>query len=308
MGDLTIALLLGLALRSMLKLPKSYVGGVKFSAQQLLRLGIILTGVRLNFALIASSGVNVLILDVVLVALGLLVGPWIATKLGLSKRLALLLCIGQSICGASAVGAIAGLFPGADEDASLAMLACRVVGTAGVLLFTFGAHLLMLPGNFYGLLVGSTLHEIAQVVAAGPAAGAHAADLAMVTKLTRVLLLAPVTLLLSFVLTMRRRQQGQFSFDWKRVPIPWFVFGFLAVGAANSFGLFPKEITNLLLQGSVFALVIAIAAMGLMIDLSVIRQRGSRVLGVSMLLFVATVTVSSVLLLTVLGVAHLAVW
>jgi uncharacterized integral membrane protein (TIGR00698 family) len=152
------------------------------------------------------------------------------------------------------------------------------------------------------------LHEIAQVVAAGPAAGAHAADLAMVTKLTRVLLLAPVTLLLSFVLTMRRRQQGQFSFDWKRVPIPWFVFGFLAVGAANSFGLFPKEITNLLLQGSVFALVIAIAAMGLMIDLSVIRQRGSRVLGVSMLLFVATVTVSSVLLLTVLGVAHLAVW
>ena len=309
MGGLTVALLLGLALRSMLKLPTSYVGGMKFSAQKLLRLGIILTGVRLNFTLIASSGVNVLILDVVLVTFGLLVGPWIATKLGLSKRLALLLSVGQSICGASAVGAIAALFPGGDEDdASLAVALCGLVGTVGVLLFTFGAHLLMLPGAFYGLLVGSTLHEIAQVVAAAPVAGTHAADLATVAKLTRVMLLAPVALLFSFVLTMRQRQQGQSSFDWKRAPIPWFVFGFLAVGAANSLGLFPKEIAGLLLQASVFLLVVAMAAMGLMVDLSAIRQSGIRALGVSLLLFVAAVTVSSVLLLTVLGVAHLAAW
>ena len=297
MGGLTVALLLGLALRSMLKLPTSYVGGVKFSSQKLLQLGIILTGVRLNFALIVSSGVNILILDGVLVTLGLLVGPWIATKLGLSKRLALLLCVGQSICGASAVGAIAALFPGGDEgDAPLAMALSGVVGTVGVLLFTFGAHLLMLPGGFYGLLVGSTLHEIAQVVAAGPVGGAHAADLAMVTKLTRVMLLAPVALLFSFVLTMRQRQQGQSSFDWKRAPIPWFVFGFLAVGVANSLGLFPKEIAGLLLQASVFLLVVAMAAMGLMVDFSVIRQRGMRALGVSLLLFVAFVAVSSLLI------------
>jgi uncharacterized integral membrane protein (TIGR00698 family) len=308
MGGLTVALLLGLALRSMLKLPISYVGGVKFSAQKLLRIGIILTGVRLNFTLIASSGVNVLILDITLVTFGLLVGPWIATKLGLSKRLALLLSVGQSICGASAVGAIAALFPGGDEnDTSLAIALCGLVGTVGVLLFTFGARLLMLPGGFYGLLVGSTLHEIAQVVAAGPAGGAHAADLAMVVKLTRVMLLAPVALLFSFVLTMRRKQQGQSSFDWKRIPLPWFVFGFLAVGVANSLGLFPKEIANLLLQASVFLLVVAMAAMGLMVDLSAIRQRGIRALGVALLLFVAVVIVSSVLLITVLGVTHLAV-
>jgi uncharacterized integral membrane protein (TIGR00698 family) len=301
MGSLTVALLLGLTWRTALGLPEAYTGGVRFSAQKLLRYGIILTGVRLNFALVASSGVQVLILDALLIAFGVGIVPLIAQKLGLSKRLAFLIGVGQSICGASAVGAIAALFPDIDEDdVSLAVAICGLIGTIGVLFFTFGSHLLSLPGGVYGLLTGSTLHEIAQVVAAGAAAGPKAADLAMVVKLTRVMLLAPVAMIVALVIAVKTEKQSEQAerrhFSWKKVPMPWFVFGFLLVGIANSMGLFPKGIANFILQASVFLLVMAMAAMGLMVDVKIIRRTGLRALGVAVLIFLLFVAISSLII------------
>jgi uncharacterized integral membrane protein (TIGR00698 family) len=305
MGSLTVALLLGLAWRSTIGLPKASVAGVRFSAQKVLRYGIILTGVRLNFALLAASGVKVVLLDTLLIAFGVGLVPLLAHKLGLSRRLAFLIGVGQSICGASAVGAMAALFPDMDEDeVSLAVAVCGLIGTIGVLLFTFGSRLIALPGSWYGLLTGSTLHEIAQVVAAGAAGGAKAADLAMIVKLTRVMLLAPVALLVAFLLSFRAEKQAEQTehrrFHWKKIPIPWFVFGFLAVGAANSLGLFPPGFANLILQASVFLLVVAMAAMGLMVDLAVIRQTGLKALGIAMFLFLLFVGMSG-LIIALLG-------
>jgi uncharacterized integral membrane protein (TIGR00698 family) len=297
MGSLTVALLLGLAWRAVVGLPKTYMSGVRFSAQKLLRYGIILTGVRLNFALIISSGVQVLLLDALLIAFGVGLLPLVMHRLGLPKRLAFLIGVGQSICGASAVGAMAALFPEVDEDdVSLAVAICGLVGTVGVLLFGFGIHLLPISSNLYGLLTGSTLHEIAQVVAAGAAGGPKAADLAMVVKLTRVMLLAPVALIVAFIFALRAERRTELgarrSFSWKKIPIPWFVFGFLAVGAVNSLGLFPKSIANIIMQISVFLLVVAMAAMGLMVDLAVIRRTGLKAVGVALLVFFLFVTVS----------------
>jgi uncharacterized integral membrane protein (TIGR00698 family) len=300
-GSFTVALLLGLVWRSVIGLPTTHVAGVKFSAQKLLRYGIILTGIRLNFTLIISSGVKVLILDTLVVLFGLLAIPWLAHKLGLSKRLAFLLGVGQSICGASAIGVIGALLPyGEEEDISLAIAICGLVGTVGVLLFTFGSHLLPLPRGFYGLLVGSTLHEIAQVVAAGTANGTTVADLAMVVKLTRVLLLAPTSLIVTLILSVRREYPTEYMehrrFDWNKVPLPWFVFGFLAVGAGNSLGLLPQSIASFILQASISLMVVAMAAMGLMVDLSVIRKTGLKALGVAMFLFIVFAAVSSLLI------------
>jgi uncharacterized integral membrane protein (TIGR00698 family) len=301
LGSLTVALLLGLGWRSVAGLPRSYVGGVQFSARKLLRYGIILTGVRLNFGLIVSSGLQVLFLDMALITFGICFIPWLGRKLGLNKGLALLLGVGQSICGASAVGAIAPLVPDADEDSvSLAVAICGLLGTVGVLFFSFAAPVLGWSAHLYGLLSGSTLHEIAQVVAAGPAGGPGAADLAMVVKLTRVMLLAPVALVISFIfmLRLKRVQPGaaQYSFNWKKLPIPWFVLGFLAVGAINSLNWLPKDVTNLVLQVSIFLMVMAMAAMGLMVDLAVIRKTGVKALGIAALGFAILIGVSFLLI------------
>lgn len=300
MGSLTVALLLGLLWRSTLGLPKAYSGGVRFSAQKLLRYGIILTGVRLNFALIVSSGIQVLLLDCVMILFGVGILPLLMQRFGLSRRLAFLMGVGQSICGASAVGAMTALFPDSDEDeVSLAVAICGLVGTVGVLFFALLPHLVVLSNGMYGLLTGSTLHEIAQVVAAGSAGGPGAADLAMIVKLTRVVLLAPVALTVAVIVTLRNRRQAasgeQRNFNWKKLPLPWFVFGFLLVGAMNSLGLFPKSLANIILQVSVFLLVMSMAAMGLMVDISVIRKTGLKALGVALLGFALFVLLSFVL-------------
>jgi len=255
--------------------------------------------VRLNFALIAASGIKVLLIDSVLIAFGVTMIPFLLRKMGLSRRLAFLIGVGQSICGASAVGAMAALFPDVDEDdVSLAVAICGLIGTVGVLLFTFSSHVFALSSNWYGLLTGSTLHEIAQVVAAGAAGGSKAADLATVVKLTRVMLLAPVALIVAFVVTLRaeKRATAYQRFDWKKVPMPWFVFGFLVVGGLNSLGVFPKSLASLILQASVFLLVVAMAAMGLMVDLRVIRKTGLKALGAALLMFVLFVGISTLLI------------
>ncbi len=292
MGSLTVAMLLGITWRSLLGLPVTYRRGVQFSARKLLRFGIILTGVRLNFSLVTGSGLQVLLLDLILITFGLLFIPWLAVKLGVKPGLGLLISVGQSICGASAVGAIAPLSKDVDEDdISLAVAICGVLGTIGVLFFSLSAALFSWQGHFYGLITGSTLHEIAQVVAAGPAGGPVATDLSMVVKLTRVMLLAPVAIILAFVLAGKASgaagRAGKPAINWKKLPLPWFVLGFILVGVLNSTGWLSKDLTNIILQISIFLMVMAMSAMGLMVDLVVIRQRGLRALGTGALAFVA---------------------
>ena len=282
-------------------LPQKIRGGVRFSAQKVLRYGIILTGVRLNFQLIASSGLQILILDTLLIIFGLLVLPRLTQKLGLSRHLALMLGVGQSICGASAVGAISALLPEVkEEEVSLAVAICGLVGTVGVLLFVFAEPMLHLSGHFYGILSGSTLHEIAQVVAAGPSGGSIAAEISLVTKLTRVMLLAPVALLFASISAFKAEKTAQAGgknrFHLKSVPIPWFVFGFLTVGAINSFGWFSKDFASLLVQISTFLMVMAMAAMGLQVDLKVIRQTGLKALIAALLSFLLFVGLSTLLI------------
>lgn len=305
MGSLTVAMLLGIGWRSLLGLPAAYRGGVQFSARKLLRLGIILTGVRLNFSLVTESGLQVLLLDLILITAGLLFIPWLAVKMGVKPGLGLLIGVGQSICGASAVGAIAPLSKDVDEDdISLAVAICGVLGTLGVLFFSLNAAIFNWQGHFYGLWTGSTLHEIAQVVAAGPAGGPLATDLSMVVKLTRVMLLAPAALILALVLAGTGRKaagdSGKANLNLKKLPIPWFVLGFVLVGALNSTGWLAKDLTNIVLQISIFLMVMAMSAMGLMVDFAVIRQRGLRALGAATIGFVAFTALSFGLIL-VLG-------
>lgn len=307
MGSLTVALLLGIIWRAIAGLPPSYTGGVQYSAKKLLRYAIILTGVRLNFGLIASSGLEVLLLDVLLITFGVTFIPWLARRFGLPKGLALLMGVGQSICGASAVGAAASLTPDAtDDDISLAVAICGLLGTVGVVFYAFATNIFHWQGRFYGMLSGSTLHEIAQVAAAGPAGGPGAADLALVVKLTRVMLLAPVAIILAFLFTLKAEKQsngGQHrSFDWKKVPVPWFVFGFLLVGVLNSTGVFSKDVANIILQAATFLFVMSMAGMGLMVDLVVIRKTGLKTVGVATLAFAIFISLSYGLI-TVLGLA-----
>jgi uncharacterized integral membrane protein (TIGR00698 family) len=157
---------------------------------------------------------------------------------------------------------------------------CGLLGTAGVLLYVLLAPLLGLTPLQLGVLSGSTLHEVAQVMAASFSWGQEAGDMGTLVKLTRVVFLAPTLLVLGLL------QGGStLRYSWKEPPIPWFVLGFLAMGVVNTLGIFGAPVAAGLTQLSVFLMTVAMGALGLHTDLGMIRRTGMRALAAGFLGF-----------------------
>jgi uncharacterized integral membrane protein (TIGR00698 family) len=150
-----------------------------------------------------------------------------------------------------------------------------VLGTAGVLFYVLAGPLLTLSATQLAVLSGSTLHEVAQVMAAAFTWGPASGDLGTLVKLTRVVLLAPALIVLSVV--SRGKSSSRLRWSWRDPPVPWFVLGFLAVGIGSSIGLVPADAKALLSTASVFLMVVAMAAMGLGTQLEMIRGAGMKV-------------------------------
>ncbi|HET9451066.1 MAG TPA: putative sulfate exporter family transporter [Aggregicoccus sp.] len=280
-GPLTVALLIGLALRAAMGLPGLLVEGNRFSAKTVLRLGIVLMGARLDFGLVASAGPRILLLDVAVIVVGIAGIAWLARRFGVPPKLATLLAVGTSVCGASAVVAASSVTRAEEEDTTLAVGLCGILGTAGVLFYVFAGPLRGFSTAQLAVLSGSTLHEVAQVMAAAFSWGTEAGDLGTLVKLTRVVLLAPALVVLGLV----SGAGAKLKYSWKEPPIPWFVIGFLAIGVLGSVGLLAPSLRAGLSTTSVFLMVMAMAAMGLATPFQMIRRAGMKVIYAGLLGF-----------------------
>lgn len=282
LGPLTLALVLGIALRAAAgPLPWSDAGS-KLCARPVLRLGVFLMGARLDFALVAKVGPRILLLDLVLICAGLVGLHWLARAMRVPPKLATLLAVGTSICGASAVVAAGSVTRAEEEDVTLAVALCGMLGTLGVLFYVLAGPSLPLTVVQLAVLCGSTLHEVAQVVAAAFTWGAASGDLATLVKLTRVVLLAPALLALGLA---TQEAGGHPRYSLRDPPVPWFVIGFLALGAAVSLGWLSSLARDGASHASVFLMATAMAAMGLHSPLAMIRRAGLRVMNAGALGF-----------------------
>jgi uncharacterized integral membrane protein (TIGR00698 family) len=293
LGALSIALLLGLAWRAFNHLPEEQNAGVGFSARKLLRLGIVLLGVRLNLELVLHAGPKILLLDALVITTGLLGISWLGRRLGLDPVLACLIAVDSSICGGSAVAAAAPTLRAKDADIALVIPLCSLIGTAAMLMFTFVQHQWALTPVQYGMMAGATLHEVAQVMAA-VAPFPDAAEMGTVTKLTRVILLVPTVLVLGWIFARSRNRQlvaGANPTALPKVPKPWFVLGFLLVGAGNTLALhfFPADhariagINRQMLDVANFLMAMSMAGMGLQVDFARLRANGVRAVGTALI-------------------------
>ena len=287
LGSLGWALVLGIAWRSAAGLPVAFKTGVSYSARTVLRLGIVLLGVRLNFASLASSGLVILALDALIVLVGIVAVERIGKALGVSRGLRLTLAFGTGICGASAAVAAGSVAGASDEEVSIAVGTVSLLGTLGVLGYIVLREPLGLSPQHYGLLTGSTLQEVGQVIAAASAGTDAALDTATLTKLTRVALLAPALLIASSALNWRDAQRrakigaleadslGADSLGVQRPPlVPLFLLGFLLVGTLNSVGAFTPNTSSVLQQLSVLLTTMAMAGIGLGVDLKTVQRVG----------------------------------
>jgi uncharacterized integral membrane protein (TIGR00698 family) len=270
LGPLGIALLLAALTRAVFGLPKAAEPGVRFFARPLLRAAIVIMGVRLDFTRLAQAGPRVLLVDVLVVFLGASFVAWLGGRLKVRRPLALLLGVGSSVCGASAIAAAGPLVRAEEDDVAVSIGLVSLLGTIGVVSYPALGRLLHLPDGAYALLCGATLHEVPQVLAAAFARGQEAGDFGTLVKLTRVALLAPLALGLA---ALEARRGGD-AVSWRKLPVPWFVVGFVLVGVLRSLGAIPAALLVPLEQLSRVLLVAAMAAVGLGVHAAAVRRLG----------------------------------
>ena len=190
--------------------------------------------------------------------------------------LALLTACGCSICGAAAVMGVSGALKAKADQSVLAVAIVAILGTVFTLIEVFAQPILGFTDSQFGVMAGLSLHEIAHAVAAGGSAGPVGTDSAIIAKLSRVLLLAPVAIILGIVEAWRQRRQSQDRDQKFKVPIPWFMGGFIAASAIGSYIPAIGSAVPMLVKIAYLILGMAMAALGLNVNFSVIAKEGVR--------------------------------
>src|SRR6202789_3364459 len=317
---LTLAIVLGMLVGNTVypRLASASAGGVTFSKQTLLRAGIILYGLRLTFQDIANVGISGVTIDIVVLSSTFVLSWWVGTQIfGLDRRTAMLIGAGSSICGAAAVMATEPVVRGRAEQVTVAVSTVVVFGTVDIFLYpamyhlNSRYHLLAMSPTAYGIYAGATIHEVAQVVAAGRAIADAAANTAVITKMVRVMMLAPFLIILSTYLSRspqcgedQRGEDGgappagnasasatgdvsapRASQRPRRVVIPWFALGFVAVAGLNSLAILPHTFVSTAVDVDTGLLAMAMAALGATTHVSAVRTAGIKPLALAALLF-----------------------
>jgi uncharacterized integral membrane protein (TIGR00698 family) len=298
---LVIAIVLGMAIRTVWEPGPRWRSGIAFSAKQVLEVAVTLLGASISFAAIAASGLSLLLAIVGTVAVILAASYGISRLLGLPVRLAILVACGNSVCGNSAIAAVAPVIGADGDDIASSISFTAILGVVMVLGLPLLIPLLRLSPTQYGILAGLTVYAVPQVLAATVPAGLLSTQIGTLVKLVRVLTLGPIVVGFSlFGRTLRKNAEGAVAPE--RVNpfqvVPWFIIGFLILAAFRSFQILPNDAVAPLLKVASVLTIVSMAALGLGVDVRVIRRVGGRV--------TAAVTLSLLLLLLVsLGIARL---
>lgn len=289
---LTLAIVLGILVGNTVypRIAPASAAGVQFSKAKLLRLGIILYGLRLTFQDITDVGWSGVVIDAMVLSSTFGLAYVLGTRVfGLERQTALLIGAGSSICGAAAVMATEPVVRGRAEQVTVAVATVVVFGTLAIFLYPALYHLnadyqlIAMTPSSYGVFAGSTIHEVAQVVAAGRAVSEEAANTAVIAKMVRVMMLAPFLLILT--LWLARRSSTLVAGQRMRITIPWFALCFVAVAGLNSLAVLPPVIVHQLTTLDTVLLAMAMAGLGLGTHVSVIRKAGIKPLALGAVLF-----------------------
>lgn len=295
LSPLIISIFIGTVIHNAIGTPSAAVLGIKFSLRRILRLAIILLGLQLTVSQLIEVGVVGIAIIVATVVTTVLCTKWFGNVLGVDRKLAQLIAVGTSICGASAVIAANTVTDATDEDVTYAVACVTLFGSIAMFVYPLLFAALSLSQQHFGLWAGSSIHEVAQVVAAAYQGGATAGEFATISKLSRVMMLAPVIIVLGLI----ARQRATKSAGDRGVPLPWFVGGFIALVVVNSIISVPPAAKADIAVLTTFLLSVALAAMGLETDLRKLRLKGPRpfLLGLIASVFIALFSLSLIVLI-----------
>ena len=298
--DVLVALLGGIALTNIVRLPQAIRPGVQFVLNKILRTAIILLGAGLTLASIVSLGAATLWLVLICVCVAIGFGLLLARFARLPGAIGTLIGAGTAICGGTAILAIGPLIDATDEEIAYAVTTIFTFNIIALIVYPPLGHALHLSPVAFGSWAGTAVNDTSVVVATGYVYGKMAGATATVVKLTRTLLLVPLAFTLGTAFAARRSGAAGTTLSGQMLlkTVPWFVLGFAAMVFLNSAGVFPLALTGAMTQLAGFLIVVVLAAVGLNVDLVKIGRLGLRPLAVGLAL-AAIMAIVSLSLVTV---------
>ena len=273
-GGPVLGISLGILMTSLWKLPAVYNKGLKFTSRYILQLAVVLLGFDMNMASVLQVGQQSLLVILLTLSAAFLTAFLVGRWLQINKKLTILIGVGTAICGGSAIAAASSAIDAEDQDISYAISTIFLFNVLAVFLFPLIGHLLKLSDTGFGMWAGTAINDTSSVVAAGYTFSNAAGNFATVVKLTRSLMIVPVTLALAY-LTSRASAGGGKKFSLGKV-FPWFVLGFLAAAILNSSGWLPGNDTATLAQIGKFLIIMAMAAIGLNTSIQAFIKAGPK--------------------------------
>ena len=301
-SPLIVGIILGMLYANSLRnrLPETWVPGIKFCTKQVLRAGIVLYGFRLTLAQVFAVGLPAIAVDAIVVGGTLLLGVWLGRLLKIDRDTALLTSTGSAICGAAAVLGAEPVVRCEGHKTAIAVSTVVVFGTISMFLYPvmYRSGLLDGLGDMeVAIYTGSTLHEVAHVAGAGnamdPTDALGIAGTATITKMIRVMMLAPVLVIMGIVLSGRKRGAGG-KLGKSKITVPWFAFGFIGIICLNSllqYLLGVDSVKEIPLNGAIeyldtFMLTMAMTALGTDTSIDKFKQAGAKPFLLAALIYV----------------------
>lgn len=296
---LVVAILLGMLIRTAWKPTGLWMPGIAFTAKQILEFAIVLLGASVSLPVLLKAGPALILSILMVVVIGIAASMTIGRLLGLNPKLAILVACGNSICGNSAIAAVAPVINASAEDIASSIALTAVIGVLVVLGLPLLIPVLHYSLYQYGVLAGMTVYAVPQVLAATFPVSVISGQIGTLVKLVRVLMLGPVVLFFAL------RGRGGRGAEGKRLPlgklVPWFIIGFIILAGARSLGLLPTEIADPMRDLSRWLTVAAMAALGLGVDVRAVRKVG-RPVALAVVGSLLALMVVSIALITGLGI------
>ena len=277
-GPLGSAIIVAIVYRQIFGYPYTYNSGITFSSKKLLRVAIILYGLRLNINIILGEGLEFLIKDTIVIAFAVLSMIGLAKLFKADFKLSLLLGVGTGVCGAAAIAAVAPIIKAKDEDTGISVGIIALIGTIFSIGYILIRPVLDISNNAYGAWSGMSLHELAHVALAAEPAGNNALAIALLAKLGRVLLLIPLCFIIVYFV---RRHQKKSATGEVKVQFPWFLLGFVLMSLVNTYIIgpvifIPEAVIGQVYDLSTFLLTMAMVGLGLNVSLMDLRTKAFR--------------------------------
>ncbi len=295
-GSAVIAILIGIIVSNSLKIPHHYNKGISYSEKTILAFAIATMGITLDFSVLFDLGFMTLLLILVGIMVTIFSALLIGKLIGIDQKLALLLGIGNGICGASAIGASKDILKANESEVGISVAVVNFLGTIGIFLVPFIAFSIGFDEKSSGILVGNTLQAVGQAVAGGFAISDIAGQNATVVKMGRVLSLTFVLLALLYIFTKSDNANSDHKNQNLFKNIPHFILYFLGLSFIATINILPTFIVDIIKEVSHISLIIAMAAIGLKISFASIKANGKNALIAGSLIFLVQICFTSLFL------------